>query len=287
MRIVTAFVTVLCILMPQLSAAESGFTLERIKQTGTVRIGFRESEPPMSFLDKENKPTGYSIDLCTRIVNEVKSTLEKQDISIEFVPVTTSNRFEAIVDGKIDILCGSTTKTISRSELVDFTQQTFVTGASLLSLKQTGVDDIAGLQGKKVAVVKDTTTIGHLNKALKAAVIDASVIPVNTASEGMKALVAGEVDAFASDQVVLIGLVINHEEGTEKFHIADDVFSFEPFALAVKRNDSNFRLLADRTLSRLNRSGQITPIYVKWFGRFTKEVPTLLQAMYILNSTPE
>ena len=128
--------------------------------------------------------------------------------------------------------------------------------------------------------------IDHLTKALKDAVIDADIIPVNSASEGMKALAAGEVDAFASDQVVLIGLALTHK-GTEEFSIADEVFSFEPFAMAVKRNDSDFRLLADRTLSRLNRSGKITPIYAKWFGKFTNEVPNLLQAMYILNSTPE
>lgn len=286
MKFLTAFVITLCLLAPQLSAAESSTTLERIKQTGTVRIGFRESEPPMSFLDADNKPVGYSIDLCTRIVNEVKNTLQNQDISIKFVPVTTANRFEAITKDKIDILCGATTKTLSRAELVDFTQLTFVTGASMLSLKQTGVKGVSDLQGKTVAVVKDTTTIKHLNKALKDAVIDATVTPVNSASEGMKALIAGEVDAFASDQIVLIGLALTHQ-GTEEFSIADQVFSFEPFALAVQRNDSEFRLLADRALSRLNRNGQITPIYAKWFGKFTKEVPTLVQAMYMLNSTPE
>ncbi|MCP4288820.1 MAG: amino acid ABC transporter substrate-binding protein [Gammaproteobacteria bacterium] len=286
MRIVTLILAVIFLLAPQIGTAESSPTLERIKQTGNLRIGFRESEPPMSFLNKENKPIGYSIDLCTRIANEVQNTLGIQDISIEFVPVTAANRFDAIAKDEIDILCGATTKTISRTELVDFTQLTFVTGASLLSLKQNGVEGVSGLQGKRVAVVKDTTTIDQLTKALKDGVIDASVIPVNTAVEGMRALVAGEVDAFSSDQVVLIGLALTHK-GPEKFSIAGEAFSFEPFALAVKRNDSAFRSLADRTLSRLNRRGQITPIYVKWFGKYSKKVPTMLQAMYILNSTPE
>lgn len=273
-------------LVPQFSMAEAGPTLERIKQTGVVRIGFRENEPPMSYLDGDSKPIGYSIDLCTRIVNEIKGTLKKTDISVEFVPVDSANRFKAIVDDKIDILCGSTTKTLSRAELVDFTQLTFVTGASLLSLEQTGVENIAGLQDKKVAVVKDTTTIDQLKNTLKESVIDAEIIPVDSASAGMKALIAGEVDAFSSDQVVLIGLAITHE-GEEKFTIADDVFSFEPFALAVKRGDSDFRLVADRALSRLNRNGQITPIYAKWFGKLSKRVPTMLEAMYLLTATPE
>ena len=286
MKYLTALLVSLCMLLPQWSAAQDSATLERIKQTGSVRIGFRESEPPMSFLNQDKVPVGYSIDLCTRIVNEVKNSLKNPDITTEYLPVTASNRFQAIVDDKIDILCGTTTMTLSRAELVDFTQLTFVTGAALLSLEQTAVDGISGLQGKKVAVVKNTTTIEHLTKALKDAVVDATVIAIDSANDGMNALLAGEVDALASDQVVLIGLALTHK-GPHKFAISDDVFSFEPFALAVRRNDADFRLLANRALSRLNRSGQITPIYKKWFGQFSDKVPTMLEAMYLLNSTPE
>lgn len=261
-------------------------TLAQIKETGKVRIGFRENQPPMSFLDKSGKPAGYSVDLCVRIVNEVKNTLGRDDIAIEYVPVSSTSRFPALADNKIDILCGATTKTISRGELVDFTQLTFVTGASLLSLKDNGVGGISALQGKKVAVSKGTTTLDALTKKLKESVSDAKVVPVDSSAAGLQALIKGEVDAFSADQVVLIGLVLTHK-GDEKFAIATDIFSFEPFALAVRRNDSDFRLLADRVLSQLNRSGQITPIYRKWFGQFTKKVPPLLEAMYVLNSTPE
>lgn len=269
-----------------LGAAEQVSTLEQINKSGKVRIGYREAQPPMSFLDKDGKPVGYSIDLCIRIVNEVKNTLGRDDIAIEYVPVSSTNRFEALSNNTIDILCGATTKTISRGKLVDFTQLTFVTGATLLSLKDNPVDGISGLQGKKVAVSKDTTTIDALKAKLKESVSDAKVVPVEDANAGMQALIKGEVDAFSADQVVLIGLVLTHE-GEEKFAIASDIFSFEPFALAVRRNDSDFRLLADSVLAQLNRSGQITPIYSKWFGQFTKKVPTLLQALYVLNATPE
>ncbi len=286
MKYASAFIVLISLLAPQLSVAQTSATLDRIKQTGTMRIGFRENEPPMSFRDKDNKPIGYSIDLCTRIANEVKSTLNTPDMAVEFVPVTAANRFDMISDQKIDILCGSTTKTLSRSERVDFTQLTFVTGASLLSLDSSTINGITDLQGKKVAVVKGTTTIDYLNKALKAAVSDAVVVPVDTAAEGMKALTAGDVDAFASDQVVLIGLLLT-QDSPEKFAVASQLFSFEPFALAVARNDSDFRLIADRVLSRLNRNGQIGPIYGKWFSKFAKQVPNLLKAMYYLNSTPK
>ena len=271
---------------PPLGATGQNDTLGQIKQTGKVRIGFRENQPPMSFLDKNGNPAGYSVDLCVRIVNEVKNNLGRDDIAIEYVPVSSTSRFPALADNKIDILCGATTKTISRGERVDFTQLTFVTGASLLSLKENGVGGISALQGKKVAVSKGTTTLDALSAKLKESVSDAKVVPVDSAKAGLQALIKGEVDAFSADQVVLIGLVLTHK-GDEKFAIASDIFSFEPFALAVRRNDSDFRLLADRVLSQLNRSGQITPIYSKWFGKFTKKVPPLLQAMYVLNSTPE
>jgi glutamate/aspartate transport system substrate-binding protein len=286
MKYTFILIAILSMLGPVISSAETTFTLEQIKQSEKVRIGYRENEPPMSFLNKDKQPVGYSIELCTRIVNQIKNKLKNPNIAIEFVPVTASNRFEALANNSIDILCGSTTKTLSRGKLVDFTQLTFVTGASLLSLESINVRGISDLQGKKVAVVENTTTIDRLSKALKEAVSDAEIIPVVSAQAEMDALIKGEVDAFSSDQVVLIGLALAHK-GSEEFAIADDTFSFEPFALAVRRNDSDFRLLADRVLSQLNRSGQIGPIYGKWFGKFTKKVPSLLGAMYILNSTPE
>lgn len=286
MKLLFTLLAIATFLAPSANAAEPKTTLEQIKETGKVRVGYRENVPPMSFLGQDGKPMGYSIDLCVRIVNEVKTTLGNPDIVIEYVPVSSSNRFKALADNTIDILCGATTKTISRGKLVDFTQLTFVTGASLLSLQDAGIDGISALQGKKVGVASGTTTLDVLEKALKESVSDAQIVQVDSAAEGLKALVAGEIDALSADQVVLIGLVLTYS-GEEQFEIAADVFSYEPFALAVRRNDADFRLLADSVLSQLNRSGQITPIYKKWFGKFTKSVPTLLQAMYVLNATPE
>ena len=286
MKYVFALITIISILVSGSVSAENLSTLAQIKNSETIRIGYRESEPPMSFLDKDNQPVGYSVDLCSLIVNKVKSELKNPNIATKYVPVTASNRFDALVNNSIDILCGATTKTLSRAELVDFTQLSFVTGASLLSLASSKVNGVSELQGKKVAVVKDTTTIDTLTKTIKELGSDAIVVPVNSAAEGVNALVKGEVDAFSSDQIILIGLLLTHES-PEQFAIAGEVFSYEPFALAVRRNDAEFRLIADRVLSELNRSGNITPIYLKWFGGYLKEVPALLEAMYVLNSTPK
>ena len=286
MKYLFAQIAIISILISGPVSAETLSTLTQIKNSETIRIGYRESEPPMSFLDKDNQPVGYSVDLCSLIVNRVKSELKNPNIATKYVPVTASNRFDALVVNSIDILCGATTKTLSRAELVDFTQLSFVTGASILSLASSGIDTIPDLQGEKVAVVKNTTTIDSLTKVLKQVGSDAIIVPVDSAAEGINAVVNGEVGAFSSDQIVLIGLMLTHEH-PELFVIGEGVFSFEPFALAVRRNDAEFRLIADRVLSELNRSGNITPIFVKWFGGYIKEVPALLEAMYALNSTPE
>ena len=261
-------------------------TLEQIKKTGEIRIGYRETEPPMSFLNKDKQPVGYSIELCLRIANEVKSTLQNPNIATRYLPVNASNRFDALRDNSIDILCGSTTKTLSRSELVDFTQLTFITGAAFLSLSSAKVEKFSDLKGKKIAVVKDTTTKSALEKNLKKKGSDAKIILVDSAAEGVDLVVKGEVAAFSADQIVLIGLVVTHKD-KKQFAVSDKVFSFEPFALAIRQNDSEFRLLADRTLARLSRSGNITKVFKQWFGKYITEVPALLEAMYILNATPE
>jgi ABC-type amino acid transport substrate-binding protein len=268
------------------SSAGNTSTLEQIKNNEVIRIGYRKAEPPMSFLNEDKQPIGYSIDLCLHIVNEVKSILKNPNIATRYVPVTASNRFDALKDNSIDILCGATTKTLSRSELVDFTQLTFITGAALLSLKTAKIEGFTDLMGKKIAVVKDTTTMDILAKTLRNEASDAKIIAVDSAAIGMDLVIKGEVDAFSSDQIVLIGLVVTHKD-PKQFAVSDKVFSFEPFALAIRKNDAEFRLLADRVLSRLSRSGQIIKVYKQWFGKYIKEVPALLEALYILNATPE
>ena len=286
MRVILTIVSALVLLASPLSAAELTGTLKQIKESGTIRIGYRQSEPPMSFVDPSGKPVGYSIDLCQRIANAVKTEVGAATMNVEYVPVTAADRFTALADNKIDILCGSTTKTLSRRELVDFTQLTFVTGASLLSLGDDKVTSIADLQGKKVGVVEGTTTIDVLKDALKASLTVAEVVPVNSATDAVTSLMSGEIDAFTSDQVVLIGLALTSQNKGD-FFISTELFSFEPFALAVRRNDADFRLVADRVLSHLYRSGQITQIYRKWFGGFSKKAPPALAALYRLNATPE
>ncbi len=281
------FVAILLIIFftSPLSAQELTGTLKQIKQTGQVKIGYRSSEPPMSFIDKNGQPAGYSIDLAKNIVKEIEKVVDSKVKTI-YVPVSAEDRFKALIENKIDILCGSTTKTLSRMKLVDFTQLTFVTGASLMMLRTNTSVASSGFGGKKIGVVRDTTTAIELKNLIKDTSTKAQIVLFDSAKEGMKALMAKEIDAFSADQVVLIGLAL--KSGTPaKFQIDTNVYSFEPFAFAVRKNDSDFRLVADTVLSRLYRSNKIIQIYNKWIGAFIGQRSPLFDAMVKLNSTPE
>ena len=268
-----------------LSAKELTGTLQQIKKSGQIRIGYRVSAPPMSFSDKDGNPAGYSIDICKGIVAELENKIGA-DVKVEYIPVSADGRFKALIDNKIDILCGSTTKTLSRSELVDFTQLTFVTGASLMTLKDDKADDSDGFDGKKIGVVKATTTAVALKKLFQDTSTDAEVVLFDSAKEGIEALRKKKIDAFSSDQVVLIGIITKVDD-PKNYMISSSVFSFEPFALAVRRNDSDFRLVADRVISDLYRSEKILDIYDKWIGEYTQQRPPIFDAMIRLNATPE
>lgn len=284
MRLLLVLALALALVAPEGASAQSP-TLEQIKTTGKFRIGFRKAQPPMSFVNNEGTPVGYSIDLCLRIAAGVRSLLLMPDMEVEFVAVEATNRFTALVENGIDILCGSTTKTISRSELVDFTSLTFVTGASLMTMQGSDINGIADLQLKRVGVVRGTTSASALEDAMIEAVIEPKLVSIGSTTAGLEALRTGEIDAFAADQVVLIGLMLGSEDSAS-FRLVPELFSFEPFALAVRRGDTDFRLVADAVLAQLYRGGAIDGIYRKWFSRISQEKPEVLEALYLLGATP-
>jgi len=273
----------LCLPFTTTAATEWTQTLKRIDETGEMNLGFRQDQAPMSFDRGDGIAVGYSVDLCKYIASMVVETLGKTTIKVNFVPVTAATRFEAIQSGKIDILCGATTKTLSRAAIVGFTQPTFVTGGSLLARKGSTIKQVSDLAGKRVAVVDNTTTIETLERALTKLEVKAEVIPVTSTSQGMNLLDSGEVDALAADQVVLIGQVIARD-GRERYALANQLYSLEPFALAIPRGDADFQLVADTALSRLYRSGEIDKVFNAWFGIFGEEQPDMLKALYRLHA---
>lgn len=258
-------------------------TLQEINSSGTIRIGYRQSLPPLSFADKQNRPGGYSIDLCSAIVAEAEAQLAKK-IRVEYVPVNSEDRFDALTSGKIDILCGATTDTLARRERVDFTQLTFVTGGSFLAMRGHRIKN--NFEGKRIGVGKDTTTEAAVRKLFDEIGTTVELVRLKSLDEGMKFLVRGEIDVLSADQAVLIGLVMK-EPAPGDFALLPDMFSFEPLALAVRRNDADFRLVANRAITRLCRTREIETIYEKWFGQFAATMPSAFQALIELNSIPE
>ncbi len=281
MRIALALFFIASLFTTPLLASNHEGTLAKINSSEEISIGYRQDLPPMSFLDKDGVPSGYSIDLCKEVVGQVEKKLNKS-INIKYVAVDAENRFDALNNKKIDILCGSTTNTLARREQMDFTHLTFVTGSSFLTLAGTKLEN--QFDGKKIGVVKGTTTAPALKDLL--AETTAKIIVLDSLADGLANLKSKKIDGLAADQVVLIGLIIS--SGTpEEFDLFSEMFTFDPISLAVRRNDADFRLVADQAITGIFRSGDFVNFYKKWFGRFSKKVPSGMLALVKLNSIPE
>lgn len=265
------------------AAKELTGTLQQIDKSGTIKIGYRQSKPPMSFLDKTKGPSGYSIDICEQIVTGIEKELGKE-IEVKYVQVSAEERLTALPENKIDILCGATTRTLSRGEIVDFTQLTFVTGASFMTLKNKNISN--NFAGKKIGVLQNTTTVDALKEILKETQTDAEIVLFKSTAEAVSALEKEKIDAYSADQIVLIGLILTANT-PEMFTVLPNLFSYEPYALAVRRNDADFRLIADRVIAELFRSQKILTSYDKWVGNFTGQRTSAFTALMQLNALPE
>jgi glutamate/aspartate transport system substrate-binding protein len=284
----TQWLCVLCFLGCLTSSAfgqQVQGTLEKIKAAKTITMGYREASRPFSYVGDEKKPVGYTIDLCTRVAASIQAQLGLNDLHITWTPVTPENRLTMVANGTIDLECGTTTNTLSRQAQVDFSQMIFVDGGSLLVRTASHINGLSDLAGKRVAVIPGTTTEHVLTEAIQKMNMAVELVWVREHPDGIAALENGSADAYASDRVVLIGLALTSIDPT-KLALAEEYLSYEPYALMLRRGDVDFRLAVNRVLSQLYRSGQIYPIYERWFGAVDRASP-LLQTMYRLNGIPE
>ena len=259
-------------------------TLERIKSSNTLNLGYREAAPPFSFPGPDRRPVGYSVDLC----NYVASTIQEKlgvNVKVNWLPVSAENRLDMVAQGKVDLECGTTTASLSRQERVDFSLLTFVDGGGLLTRADFNLRATADLADKRIAVIPSTTTETALAKFLKAELVNVKVVPVKDHLEGRGAVEKGLAEAFASDRGVLIGLIVTAKDPSI-FALPHLQFSYEPYGFMMRRNDPAFRLMVNRALAELYRSGRIGEVYDRWFGALGKPSPAL-QAMYLLNGLPE
>jgi len=276
----------LTLLSSNLLAQESEATLQKIERTGEFVIGYRADSSPLSYENADGQPSGYSVDMCRRVAASVNALFGEKHIETKFVRISSEERISAVVNGKIDIECGSTTITLSRQEQVDFSLPTFVTGGSVLSLATSGIQSMSDLSGKKVGVARNTTTVKQLQDYLEQNLIDAQIVIVDDRNEGMKRLNRGDIDALASDQIVLIGQVIE-AINPERYSLVSEIISYEPYGFALRRNDADFRLVVNKAIAQLYRNDEHAQIYYKWIGRIGINVPPILAAMYQLNPLPQ
>lgn len=259
-------------------------TLKKIADGRSITLGYRADAAPFSFKGSDGQPAGYSVDLCKRVVASIERVLNVSNLDIKWVPVTTESRIPQVVSGAVDLECGVTTITLGRQEQVDFSNQIFVEGGSLLVRADGGPLRLADLSGKTVGVMAGTTTEARLRSVLKERLIDARVVNVQDERDGVTAVIDKRIDAFAGDRIVLLGAGLRGGGG-EVLSLAEEDFSFEPYGLMMRR-DHAFRLVVNRALAQLYGGAGIVEIYNRWFGRLGKPGP-LLTAMYYLNAYSE
>ena len=283
-RWLTLLLATLILAPPALGADLEG-TLKKIKSTNSITVGYRDSSRPFSFTGDDGKPTGYSVDLCNRIIASLGKELAIPNLQAKWVKVTVADRMQLIANGTVDLECGSTTASLSRQEQVDFSLLTFVDGGSLLVTDASGVRGVSTLGGKRVGIIPGTTTEKSLNDALKKHSVTVTIVPVKDHAEGVATLDKGQADAYATDRVLLIG-VGRTSKDPAKLSLVEEYFSYEPYGFMLRRNDSAFRLSVNRVLAALYRSGDVVPIYEKWFGSMST-AGNLIGAMYLINGLPE
>lgn len=265
--------------LPAAAQAPSG-TLKKIADSKSIALGFRVDSPPFAFRAADGQPTGYSVDLCRQVATRIGQRIGTE-LKVNWVPVTAADRFTKVTGGEVDLECGISTVTLGRQQLVDFSNLIFVDGGAVLMRADDGANKrIADLGGKTLGVMAGTTTEPALRAALKARQIDAKVVLVKDEQDGMAALRDKRIDGFAADRIVLVGLVVRSPAGGT-FALSGDDFSFEPYALAMRR-DADFRLAVNRALSEIYRGPELGTIYDRWFGAVGSP-GVLLLAMYYLN----
>jgi glutamate/aspartate transport system substrate-binding protein len=282
-RMCTLLLAVGCATAQPVSALGTD-TIERIKKSKAVRLGYRDSSVPFSFVRSDGSPMGYSVDLCNRVVEGLRKDLAIPDLRSEWVKVTPETRIDALLDGTIDLECGSTTSTLSRQERVDFSNLTFVDGATLLGRADAGPGTIADLSGKRIAVIPGTTTERLLRDIAGKSGLNLEIVSVKEHSEGLAAIDQRRADAYASDRSILLGLALT-SSNPARYSMVDRYLSYEPYGLMLRR-DPPFRLAVNRQLSRIYRSGTILDLYGRWFGPLGAPSPLLI-AMYAIYALPE
>jgi glutamate/aspartate transport system substrate-binding protein len=257
---------------PADAAFERIDTLKRVRDTSTLSIGVRESSVPFSFIDSQKQPQGYSIDLCLKVADAIKTELKLPRLDVRFVAVTSANRIAMVKEGKVDLECGSTTNTRDRQKDVAFAYTTFVAGIKMLARKSSNVSSIEDLRGKTVVVTKGTTSEKMLRQMNDDRVLKLTIVEAKDHNESFAAVADGRAAAFPMDDVLLYGL-ISKAPNPDDFAVVGKYLSVEPYAIMLRKDEPAFERLVDRTLIEMFQSGEIRRVYTRWFATKDLTVP--------------
>jgi ABC-type amino acid transport substrate-binding protein len=245
-------------------------TLKRIKDSRTVTLGYRASSIPFSYLNKLHEPIGYSIDLCNEVVNEISSELEGVEIGVSYKLVRAETRIPAVRSGEIDLECGSTTANFQRKKEVAFSPIFFVAGTKILVPRSSAISSYRDLHDKTVVVTAGTTNEEAVRAISEKQHLEIKLLVGKDHAESFAMLKEGKADAFASDDVLLYGLVATTGSG-DQYHVVGEYLSYDPYGLMYRKDDPDFGAIVDRTFTRLAASRELVQLYNKWFQ---KRLPT-------------
>lgn len=249
----------------QVLAHEPVPTLERMTQSGTIKLGYATKNIPFSYLDNKGEPVGYTIDLCRRVVDLVKQKLSRPDIKIEFVERTASNRVVLLNDGSIDLECVSSTNTEERRRSVWFSYSHFITSTRFVTLKSSGINAINDLAGRTVVVTKGSTNIAQLNTINREKSLYLALVQGVSINDAFDMVTQGKASAFVMDGILLASLVANSQNPENYALSADTLSEPQPYGLMLRKDDVGFRDAVNDALLTIYKSGEINDIYNKWF----------------------
>jgi glutamate/aspartate transport system substrate-binding protein len=239
-------------------------TLANIKKTHVVRLGYRESSPPFSFLDHSNRPIGYSLELCEAIVEEIGVEVDDANLKVEYVKVTSDDRIPAVTDNKIDLECGSTTANAERAKLVAFSPLMFVAGTKLMVPKASTISAPTDLKGKTVVVTKGTTNEQAMHNVDKKFSLGLNFVVSPDHEQSYQTLVDGKADAFATDDILLYGLIARHKAQAQ-FKVTGEYLSYDPYGIMFRKGEPQLKAVVERTFRKLGSGRDLVPLYNKWF----------------------
>jgi len=229
-----------------------------------VHLGYRESSPPFSFLDQAGRPIGYSLELCEAVVDEIGVEVDDPNLKIEYVKVTSDDRIQAVLQNKIDLECGSTTANAERSRQVAFSPLMFVAGTKLMVPKASNVQSVTDLKGKTVVVTKGTTNEQAMHNADKKFSLGLNIITAGDHEQSYQTLSDGKADAFATDDILLYGLIARHKS-QDKFRVTGDYLSYDPYGIMFRKGEPQLAAVVERTFRKLGSNHDLIPLYNKWF----------------------